>query len=201
VQLVWEDPGLRRLYGLLGAVVLVIMPSATLMPLLVKEHFGGGAGEVALMEALGGVGMLAGGMVVAALAPRRQMRWILWGFAISCFSFALAGLMPGHSLWLALIWWVVSGITFIMGDAPLTALLQTAVPNHLQGRILSLMNTVMGLAAPVGLAVATPLGELIGIRWLFVAMGVAGGCVSLVGLFSRPLLTMDQKAPAVLSGP
>jgi DHA3 family macrolide efflux protein-like MFS transporter len=192
VQLVWRDPGLRRLYGLLGGVVLVIMPSATLVPLLVKQHFGGGVADVALMESVGGVGMLAGGIAMAAFAPRPQMRLILWGFAVSCFSLAFAGLMPGHLFWLALIWWAVSGITFVMADAPLTALLQTTVPHHLQGRVLSLLGTVMGLAAPVGLAIATPLGELIGVRWLFVVMGLAGGCVSIVGFLSRPLLKMDS---------
>lgn len=201
VHLVRDDPGLRRLYGLLGGVVLVIMPSATLVPLLVKEHFGGGVGEVALMEGLGGVGMLAGGIAMTMLARRPQMRWILWGLAISCFSLALAGLMPGHLFWLALIWWAVSGITFVMGDAPLTALLQMTVPNHLQGRVLSLLSTIMGLAAPVGLAIATPLGELIGVRWLFVVMGLAGGCVSLLGFFSRPLLEMNQMVAVVECAP
>lgn len=193
VQVVWEDPGLRRLYGLLGAVVLVIMPSFTLVPLLVKEHFGGGAPQVALMEALWGVGMLAGGLLVATFAPRRPMPWILCGFATSCFTSTLAGLAPGNLFWLALVWWVASGATFVIADAPLMALLQTTVPNHLQGRVLSLLGTVMGLAAPVGLAIATPLGELIGVRWLFVVMGVLGGCISLMGFFSPALMRLDNR--------
>lgn len=192
VRLVWDDPGLRRLYALLGAVVLVIMPSATLVPLLVKEHFGGGATEAALLEAVGGVGMLIGSIVITALAPQKYVRWVLSGFALSCFAFALASLMPGNSLELALIWWGLSGIMFVIGNGPFMALLQTTVPNRLQGRVLSLLNTIMGLAAPAGLLIATPLGELIGIRWLFIATGVAGGCVSLAGFFSPVLLRLDK---------
>lgn len=76
VELVWHMPVLRQLYILLGVVVLAVMPTFTLVPLLVKEHFGGGASEVALMEGLAGVGMLTGGLLVAVLAPRRPMRWI-----------------------------------------------------------------------------------------------------------------------------
>ena len=193
VRLVWDDPGLRRLYALLGAVVLVIMPSTTLVPLLVKEHFGGGAAEAALMEAVGGVGMLIGGIAVTALAPRKYVSWILWGFALACFTFALAGLMPRSSFGPALIWWVLSGIAFVIGNGPFMALLQTTVPNQLQGRVLSLLNMVMGLAAPVGLLVAAPLGELIGSRWLFVAMGVVGGFVSLAGFLSPTLLRLDDQ--------
>lgn len=193
LTLVWGHPGLRRLYGLLGAVVLVIMPSFALLPLLIKEHFNGGAPQVALMEGLAGIGMVLGGMVVAALAPRRQVPWVLWGFAASCLTLALTGLVPGQLFGVAVAWWVLSGFTFILGNAPLTALLQATIPNQLQGRALSLLAMAMGLAAPVGLALATPLGEWIGIRWLFVLMGVAGTLVSLAGFLSPPLRKLDME--------
>ncbi|VVN46481.1 hypothetical protein PS673_05791 [Pseudomonas fluorescens] len=184
LHLVWSHPGLRSLYALIGGVVLVIMPSFTLVPLLVKEHFGGGAPEVALIEGLAGAGMVLGGLVVALFAPRKQVSWILWGFATSCFALALTGLMPVNLFGLAVAWWMLSGLTFILGDAPLTALLQGIIPNHLQGRAFSLLNMVMGLAAPVGLALTTPLGELIGVRWLFVVIGVLGGLICLTGFLS-----------------
>ncbi|EJL30829.1 arabinose efflux permease family protein [Caulobacter sp. AP07] len=187
VHLVWDDPALRRIYGLLAGVVLVIMPSFTLVPLLVKEHFGGGAEQVAIIEGLGGAGMIAGGLLVAALAPRRLMLWLLSGYALSCFTLALVALAPADMFWLAVVFWVFSSITFIIGHAPFTTLIQTTVPNHLQGRVLSLLSTIMGLAAPIGLALTTPLGELIGIRWLFVLMGALGGLVSLLGFLSPVL--------------
>lgn len=193
LTLVWGHPGLRRLYGLQGAVALVIMPSFALLPLLIKEHFNGGAPQVALMEGLAGIGMVLGGMVVAALAPRRQVPWVLWGFAASCLALALTGLVPGRLFGVAVAWWVLSGFTFILGNAPLTALLQATIPNQLQGRALSLLAMAMGLAAPVGLALATPLGEWIGIRWLFVLMGVAGTLVSLAGFLSPPLRKLDME--------
>ena len=169
------------------------MPSFSLLPLLVKQHFGGGSQQVALLEGLGGAGIIADGAIVAALAPRRLMPWILGGFAVSCFTLALAALAPRDLFWAAVVAWMLSGMTFLMGNAPLTTLVQSTVPNQLQGRVLALLSTVMGLAAPVGLAFATPLGELIGIRWLFVAMGVAGGLISLVG-FVSPVLRR-QTAP------
>ena len=187
VHLVWNSPGLLRIYATLGGVVLVIMPSFTLLPLLVKQHFGGGAQQVALLEGVGGAGMILGGMVVAAIAPKRLIPWILWGFALSCFTLALTALMPKELFWLAVIFWALSGITFIMGNAPFTTLIQTTVPNHLQGRVLALLSTIMGLAAPVGLAFATPLGEIMGVRWLFVLVGTLGGLVSLLGFLSPVL--------------
>lgn len=186
-QAVWSNRGLRNLYFLLAAAVMVVMPSFTLVALLVKTHFGGDAGDVALMEALTGGAMILAGAVVAAIAPRRPILWVIWGFAISCFSLAGTGL-PGPNLyWLAVAAWALSGFAFVCASAPLTALLQTIVPNHLQGRAFSLLATVTALAAPVGMAAAGPLGEWIGIRWLFVCLGLLGGVISLAGLFSSSI--------------
>lgn len=201
LQFVWGNPGLRHLYGLLAGVVLMVMPSSTLVPLLIKQHFGGGAAQVGIMEGLGGVGLIAGGLFVFALTPKRLIQWVLYGFAISCFALALAAVAPRNMFWLAVAWWIVSSFAFAMGNAPLTTLIQTTIPNHMQGRALSLLSTVMGLAAPVGLALAAPLGELIGVRGLFVLMGVLGGAVSLCGFLSPALrqLRVPDASPSMAS--
>lgn len=191
VQLIWNTPGLRQLYALLSAVVLVVMPCFMLVPLLVKEHFGGGATQVALMESLSGIGMMIGAMVMTVLNPQRRIPWILVGFAASCLTLALTGLAPRSLFGVAVTWFVISGATFVFGNVPLTALLQATIPNHLQGRALSLLSTVMGLAAPVGLALISPLGELLGVHYMFALAGLLGALVSLSGFLSRPLLRLD----------
>lgn len=200
VRLVWSNPGLRRLYGLIGLVVLIIMPSFTLVPLLVKQHFHGGAAQVGLMEGLSGAGMLLGGILVAAMAPRRHIHWILFGLAASCLSLALTALAPARLFAIAVTWWVIGGITYVFGSAPLTTLLQTIVPPQLQGRALALLNSVMGLAAPVGLSLSGPLGEAIGIRALFVSIGVAGALACLAGFASSPLLRLSAAEKKVAVG-
>ncbi len=191
IGVVWQSKQLLRIYALLTAVVLVIMPTFTLLPLLVKQHFGGGAAEVALLESLGGAGMILGGVVVAVIVPRRLVSWILWGFTLSCATLALTALVPPGLFWLAAFFWALSGVTFILGDAPFTALIQTTVPNQLQGRALGLLGTLMGLAAPVGLLAAAPLGALIGVRWLFVLTGVLGTMASVAAFLSTELRNAD----------
>jgi len=193
VKLVWSDAGLRNLYGVIAAVTLVVMPSFTLVALLIKTHFGGGAPQVALMESLTGAAMIAAGLVVAALAPRRPILWFALGFAISCFALAATAAAPRELFWVAVLAWSVSGFAYIAGSAPLTALLQTIVPNQIQGRVLSLLTTVMGLAAPVGLAIAAPLGAVIGIRALFIAMGIAGGVIALLALRSKSIIALGAR--------
>lgn len=192
LDVVRHTPGLSQLFALLTVTVLVVMPAFTLLPLLVKQYFGGGAAQVALMEGLSGIGMVVAGLAIAAMVPRRPIVWILVGFACSCLAIALTALAPSNLFGVAVAWWVISGICFIFGNAPLTALLQTMVPNHLQGRVLSILNALMNLTAPVGLLIITPVGEILGIRAVFVIAGMLGAAVSVAGFLSRALLGLGQ---------
>ena len=192
-DLVWHNTGLRHLYTLEAVVSMLVMPSFTLVPLLVKEHFGGGVNEVAMMEGFAGAGMVLGGVLAAIIAPKRKILWVLGGFASSCFTLGLVGLTPPDMLWLAVVWWTVSSVLFILGNAPMTAMLQSTIPNQLQGRVLALLTTVAAAAAPVGLALAIPIGDLIGIQALFVVMGMLGALAVVIAMFSRPLRGVDKE--------
>ena len=55
--------------------------------------------------------------------------------------------------------------------------------------------TIMAFSAPVGLALAAPLGEWIGVRGVFLFAGSLGALASLVGFLSPSLLAL-QSPPA-----
>jgi MFS transporter, DHA3 family, macrolide efflux protein len=185
---------LWMLYALLGLVVLTVMPTFSLTPLLVKQHFGGGVNEVALMEGLAGIGMIVGGVLITVFPFfKKRIVTLLVSFVVSCGTVALTALAPGNALWLAAVWWALSGLTFSTGNAPMMAILQTTVPNQIQGRVLSLMTTVMGLAGPVGLAIAAPLGEAIGVRGVFIAGGILSALVCALGLLSKDLMQIENQ--------
>jgi len=95
--------------------------------------------------------------------------------------------MPTDLFWPAVAWWGLGHAAFVMGDAARLTLLLRVVPLHQQGRALSLLTSVTALAGPVGIGLAIPIGEWIGVRWLFVLMGAVAGCVSLLAFSSAPL--------------
>lgn len=193
LRLVTGHPGLLRLYGITTLLILVVMPPIILVPLLVKDYFGGGVNEVAFMEGAFGVGTIAGGLAISLVMPRgRRIVTALIAFALSCAAISLAALMPGNLLLLAAGWWLLSGVAFAIGNAPLLAIIQTIVPNHLQGRALSLFSTLIGLATPFGLALAAPLGSLFGVRELLIGGGLLGAAVCLLGFCSPLLLRVEE---------
>ena len=192
VRFVARDRGLLTLYTILGLVILTLMPTFSLTPLLVKQHFGGGINEVALMEGLSGAGMIVGGVLISIFPAKRPILILMVSFVVSCGTVALTALAGSNAFWLAIVWWVVSGLTFSTGNAPMMSVLQTVVPNHMQGRVLSLMSTIMGLAGPIGLAIAAPLGEAFGVRSVFIGGGVLSALVCLLALFSPAMWKLEK---------
>ena len=193
VSYVKGQRGLAMLVGLTGLVVLTIVPMFSLTPLLVKTHFGGGINAVALMEGLSGVGIIIGG-IAGAMWPlfRRRIAAVLVYLAISCFTIALTALAPSNWFWLAVVWWFISGVTYATGNAPMMTIIQLTVPNELQGRVFALLNTVMAFAAPLGLLIAGPLGEVIGVRGLFVLGGTLSALICLAGFLSPALMRIEE---------
>jgi DHA3 family macrolide efflux protein-like MFS transporter len=192
INLVWIHPGLRRLYVLHAAAVLVIMPTYTMIPLLVKEHFKGGVPQVAFIEGISGVGMVAGGIVVTLFPPKQRIVTMLLAFTLSCLAVALTALTPGPLYRLALLWYMACGFAYIYGTAPLNAVLQTVIPNALQGRAMALLTTLAGITGPFGLVGVGLVGEIVGVRWLLVGVGTIAGIVTLTGFLSPSLLRLEQ---------
>lgn len=187
-------PSLKRLYGITGLVVLTIMPTFSMTPLLITQHFQGGVNEVALIEGFAGLGIIAGGIFISIWPLfKRRVLTVLISFAISCATVALTALMPQQFFWLAIIWWTISGFAFSTGNAPLTAILQTKIPNEFQGRTLALLNMVYGFAAPIGLIIFGPLGEAFGVQAVFILGGVLSTLVCAGSLFSKKLLSVEQE--------
>lgn len=199
-----QRKGLFVLYAVSGLVVLTILPTFSLTPLLVKQHFAGGVNEVALMEAMAGVGIILGGIGIGIWKIKAyRVLVMLVSFAISCGTVALTALAPGQMLWLAIFWWFLSGVTFSTGNAPMIALLQSIIPNELQGRTLALLNMVFGFAGPVGLAIAGPLGELLGVRAVFIIGGSLSAFINIAALLSKDLwnIEREQASSGTISSP
>lgn len=188
--------GLLALYGVTGLVVLTVLPTFSLTPLLVTQHFGGGVNEVALMEGLAGLGIIAGGVFITVRSWHERRIWlVMFSFAAACATVALTALAPADWLWLAVIWWAISGFTFSTGNAPMMAILQTIIPNELQGRAFSLLNVVYGLAGPLGLVIAGLLAEVVGVRGVFILGGTISAVVCVIGYLTSKSLRDIEASP------
>jgi MFS transporter, DHA3 family, macrolide efflux protein len=192
VTYVTQNSGLKSLFVFIAIVVFLIMQTNTLTPLLVKQLFAGGPNEIAFLQAMSGVGLILGGILASVLPQRQPVVTMLVFFAIGCLTLSLTALAP--AFWLAVVSWTFYGMGFSVGNAKLFALLATVVPNQIQGRTISLLTTILGVVGPLGLLIAGPLGETIGVRGVFIWGGVLSTAICVLWLFIPAIHKLEQSA-------
>jgi DHA3 family macrolide efflux protein-like MFS transporter len=171
----------------------VLAPAFSLLPLLVKDYFGGGALQLGWVESAFGVGVIAGGAILGAWGgfERRILTTFLGLIGIGIGAFML-GLAPSTLLILAIAGSLVIGLMLPMVNGPIFAVMQSTVEPNIQARVMSLMGSVSAGAAPIGLAIAGPVSDLIGIQIWFVISGMICILMAVSGLAIPAVMNIES---------
>jgi DHA3 family macrolide efflux protein-like MFS transporter len=178
----------------LGSVAF--MPMSTYWPLMTYDHFALTSGyEAALVEAIWGVGFLAGSLVLGIWGGGKRLVILIAAAIGSTGAITIAcGLLPSNLFPAFVILAGLQAITSAFFNGPFVAVIQRLIAPEKLGRVLALTNSVMSLAAPVGLAICGPIAEVTGVAWMFVICGVAMCAVVLIGLIPPSIRALDHKA-------
>jgi len=162
--------------------LLFLGPTEVLLPYLVKNDLGGGARDLGLILAAGGVAALAAAFVVGQTGlPRRTMTFIYLAWAFATLSVAGYGL--AHTRWQAMgAAALISGFE-ALGAVAWTTTKQRLIPGALLGRVSSFDWFISISLVPVSYAVTAPVAAALGTRETLVGAGVLGALVTLGFLF------------------
>jgi DHA3 family macrolide efflux protein-like MFS transporter len=186
-------PGLMASIGVAMVVKIALTPAFSLVPLLVSEHFNGGAAQLSLLEAVAGVGIVLGGLILSVWGGfRRKIYTTILGIIILGLSFLVLGLTPGTAFWMALASIFVVGLTIPLIDGPIMAILQGTVAPEIQGRVFTLMSSVLWITSPFSLAVAGPVSDWLGLRVWYVAAGLLCGLTGPALLFVPAIVNIEE---------
>jgi DHA3 family macrolide efflux protein-like MFS transporter len=188
LRYVWRWPGLLAVLIMAMVINFVVNPAFALMPLLVTEHFGGGALQLGWLESSWGIGMVLGGLLLSVWGGfRHRVYTSLSGLVVSGIAIVGVGLAPAAAFWLALGALFVAGFMNPLVNGPLFAILQATVAPEMQGRVFTLVGSLCSAMMPLSLAVAGPVAEAVGIRTWYV---VGGAIFALIGVvsFSVPVI-------------
>ena len=190
LRYVWHWPGLRWVLVIATLLNLIMNPAFSLLPLLVTEHFGGGALELGWMESAWGVGVVLGGLLLSVWGGFRRRMWTaIMGLAGIGVGTLLVGLAPGWALSLAVAAFALHGFMNPLANGPLFAIVQAKVAPEMQGRVFTVIMSASSAMTPLGLAVAGPMADGLGLSAWFAFAGVSCLLIAL----SIPLL------PAVMN--
>jgi DHA3 family macrolide efflux protein-like MFS transporter len=188
-------PGVLTLIIMAAVCNFMLSPAYALMPILVKDFFSGGAMQLAWMEAAGGIGVILGGLLLSIWGGfRRRVMTSLVGLIGIGLGTLLVGLTPATLFLLAVasILWV--GFMLSLTNGPLLAVVQAVVAPQIQGRVLALIDSLATAMAPLGLAVAGPLTDAVGVKAWFIAAGVVTGLMGVIGWLTPSVLHVEDHA-------
>jgi DHA3 family macrolide efflux protein-like MFS transporter len=194
---------LRYMYGLPGLMILVLMavainfvliPAGTLLPLLVKDHFGGDAQAFGWIESSFGIGVVVGGVVLSVWGgfKRKIVTSQVGVVGIGVAHMAL-GVTPETLFALALASVFVSGFMLSFNGAAY-AVLQSTIAPEMQGRVFTLITSLATGISPLSLAVAGPLAGQFGVRFWYIVGGVVCVLMGSTALMIPSVVTAEQLA-------
>ncbi len=194
---------IRGWQGALSVIVLfmianlLLSPAFSLLPLLVIDHFQGGAGEYAAMEALAGIGMLAGGLFLGVWGgSRRKMSTMLASCLALSIGVTALGLVPMDLILAAYAIAAAIGITLALLNGSFMAMLQAKVPFDKQGRVFALISAGVTAMMPAGLLLAGPLADLLGVRAWYLIAGVPMALLTVVFMAMPSVTRIEERVVA-----
>jgi MFS transporter, DHA3 family, macrolide efflux protein len=197
-----EWRGLMMLLIMATLINLVLSPAFSLLPLLVRNEFGGEALQLAWVESASGIGIILGGVILSVWGGfRRRILTSLLGLVGIAVGTILIGTAPSSLFSLVIGGMFIVGMMMPFTNGPIMAVVQAIVAPEMQGRVFTLVGSLAAAMSPLGLVVAGPLSDAIGVRTWFILGGVVTGLMGLGSLFVPSVLHIeDQAEPGTKTG-
>jgi DHA3 family macrolide efflux protein-like MFS transporter len=176
-----------------GAINMLLVPAFALFPLLVLERLQGDASQLGWIMSAFGVGMLAGGVLLGVWGGfSRRIVTTLTGMIALGVAVVAVGLTPAGSFQWALGGMIAVGLIVPLVNGPIQAIIQATVPPELQGRVFTLLGSLAGATAPIGLLVAAPVAEIVGVGMWFLAGGAMCIAMGITGFLAPALMRIEE---------
>jgi MFS family permease len=191
-----RDHTLATLIGVVTLTNLLDAVSLVLLPVYAVEVYGT-ALSLGLMWAAVGAGSIAGALAFAAWGDRVSRRAVYtWGFITVTVWYPVAAAFPPLAILIAAK--VVAGIA----SGPINPVIDTVfferVPDGMRGRVFGVTQAMAWVAMPLGVLVAGPLIEGLGLRTTLLVSFALYLAVTVGARFLPSLRDLDRRpSPAV----
>jgi MFS family permease len=171
--------------------------SLVLGPIVAKQYLGGAA-SWGLIIASQGAGLLAGGLLLLRFRPQRPLLVGMGAFSVAALPLVL--LASVHSTPVIAAGYFVAGVSLEVFSIAWATALQEHVPLEKLSRVSAYDALGSIVFVPLGLSLAGPLADAIGLSealWLAAAIGTASTLAALLVRDVRELRRLDGEAPAM----
>ena len=162
-------------------VFLLVVAPSNLSPLMLVRTFGSDVWLLTILELSFGIGMVAGGALMAIFASKVDRLGTMVGTSI---LFGVLAVVMGFTTNLILFYslFFLIGLAVPAFSTSSMTLLQETVEPERQGRVFGFVGIVMAVAMPVGMAVLGPLADIVSVEILLIATGVITVLIAVVAV-------------------
>ena len=184
-----SDRVLLRLIAVETLCMIFYMPLSSFYPLMTSSYFHASAWHGSAVQIFYAVGMMTAAFLFGSVVQVKRLLLVsyigLVGIGVCA---AVGGLLP-PTMWAWFVFALACGVMGAFGNVhgvPLVAYMQTTIPPEKLGRAFAFTNLLSSLTMPLGLVIASPLAEWLGVNVWFLIAGAAITGISLAGLLLRP---------------
>lgn len=197
-----KDPLLRVVFFTAATVNFLVAPFTVVFPVLSDRVLHAGAAGFGWLMGAFGAGMLAGSLAAGRLSRALRPANLIYG-GMALLGCALAGIAACNEIWPAVALAALAATGIGPSNAVILTLVQKATPERLLGRVFASLSALVQVAVPLGVALVSPLLDLLGARWVLLGMGLgillAAGLGRLwLGTVGEPRL--EASNPAACAG-
>jgi DHA3 family macrolide efflux protein-like MFS transporter len=162
-------------------VFLLVVAPSNLSPLMLVRTFGGDVWLLTILELSFGIGMVAGGALMAIFASKVDRLGMMVGTSI---IFGVLAVVMGFTTNLVIFYslFFLIGLAVPAFSTSSMTLLQETVEPERQGRVFGFVGIVMAVAMPIGMAVLGPLADIVSVEILLIATGAITVFVAVVAV-------------------
>ena len=186
IEVFRADKALTLLIVVETLCMIFYMPLSSFYPLMTSDYFNATAWHGSVVEILYAAGMMVAAFLFSSVIKVKQhLLFSYIGMLGVGITSAIGGLLP-PDMWAWLIFALACGVMGAFGNVhsiPLIAYMQTTIPAEKMGRAFSLIALAASLSMPVGLLIASPVAETVGVNVWFLLSGVGTVLITATGLF------------------
>jgi DHA3 family macrolide efflux protein-like MFS transporter len=150
--------------------------------------------EFATIEMATGASFVIGGVALSAWGGfKSKIVTMLSTGALAGIGVVAVGIAPPEAFYVAVCGMFFAGFMIAMVNGSVQAVMQASIPPEKQGRVFGLLGSLTVAMAPIGLAVAGPVSDFVGVQIWFVVAGVGVSVVMASGFFMPSVMSTEER--------
>lgn len=160
-----------QLLLMFGIFIFLCVPAGFLASLFVSRYYGDSYWYLTLVEVIGFIGMMAGGLLIGAWGGfKNRVKTLVVGMI--AFGALAVGMGAVDNYIVYLVMMAIYGIALTMVQTASTTLLQENTIPEMQGRMFGLFGAMYSGFLPLGMAVFGPLADVVSMKLIMIISGV-----------------------------